>query len=283
MTTTDKQPVAAVTPHPNKVLWEKGDFTRLSVTMRDSGEKLVSQLGVTPGMQVLDVGCGDGTTAVPMARLKAVVTGVDIAKNLVQAGNRRAIKEGLHNIGFQEGDAADLCNMPNQHFDLVLSVFGAMFASRPLEVAQALVRVTKPGGRIIMGNWVPGDPTLVAQVLKLSSTYLPAPPPNFESPMLWGNESKVLERFASAGVAASQVSFSKETFTFRFNGTPSEFANTFLTFHGPTMNALDAATAVGKGADFRSEMEGLFFTCNQSGKLNQTVIPATFLQVTVQL
>lgn len=282
-TTTGKQPASALTQHPNKVLWEKGDFTRLAATMRNSGEKLVAQLGITPGLRILDVGCGDGTTAIPMARLKAIVTGVDIAKNLVQAGNYRALKEGLDNIGFQEGDAADLCNMPNQHFDLVLSVFGAMFASRPLEVAQALVRVTKPGGRIVMGNWIPGDPTLVARVLKMSSSYMPAPPPNFESPMLWGNESKVIERFASAGVTPDQVSFSKETYHFRFDGTPSEFANLFLTFYGPTMNALEAATAAGKGVDFRSDLEALFFSCNQSETLHQTIIPATYLMVTIQL
>jgi SAM-dependent methyltransferase len=172
--------------NPNKALWEKGDFTRIASTMRESGEALVRQFGIQPGLKVLDVGCGDGTTAIPMAKLGADVLGVDIARNLVAAGNRRGTELGLANCRFQEGDATNLRELPDQAFDLVVSIFGAMFAPKPLDVARELVRVTRPGGRIIMGNWIPGDPTLDAQILKIWASYTPPPPQGFISPMTRG-------------------------------------------------------------------------------------------------
>ena len=152
--------------NPNKALWEKGDFTQIAAFMRESGEALVASLGITRDMRVLDLGCGDGTTAVPLARLGAEVVGIDIARNLVEAGSKRATEIGLHRLKFQEGDACDLQGIGDDSFDLTLSVFGAMFAPKPFEVAREMVRVTKPGGRIVMGNWIPNDPTFVAQVLK---------------------------------------------------------------------------------------------------------------------
>ena len=155
--------------NPNKALWEKGDFTRIASSMRESGEALVGTLGIKPGLKVLDLGCGDGTTAVPAARLGADVLGVDIARNLVEAGTRRAQQEGLGNLRFQEGDATELAGLQDKTFDLVVSIFGAMFAPKPHDVAKELVRVTRPGGRIIMGNWIPNDPTLVAQPLAVLS------------------------------------------------------------------------------------------------------------------
>ena len=126
--------------------------------------------------------------------------GVDIARNLVDAGNRRAEKEGLTNCKFQEGDATNLHELADHSFDLVVSIFGAMFAPKPFDVAKEMARVTRRGGRIIMGNWIPNDPTLVAQILKISSAYTPPPPEGFVSPMTWGIESNVIERFAGAGV-----------------------------------------------------------------------------------
>ena len=213
------------TPNPNKALWEKGDFTQIADTMRESGVALVSKLGITKGLKVLDLGCGDGTTAIPAAKLGAHVFGVDIARNLVEAGNMRAKAEGLNNCTFQEGDATDLNDLQDQTFDLVVSIFGAMFAPRPLDVAKEMVRVTRKGGRIVMGNWIPGDPTLVAQILKISSAYTPPPPEGFISPMLWGVESNVIERFTNAGIPKENISFSKETFTFNAPYSPSEFVN----------------------------------------------------------
>ena len=136
-------------PNPNQALWEKGDFTRIAATMRESGEALVATLGITPGINVLDLGCGDGTTALPAARLGADVLGVDIARNLVEAGNRRAQQEGLRNCRFRQGDATHLRDLAERSFDLVVSIFGAMFAPKPFDVAKEMVRVTKPGGRIV--------------------------------------------------------------------------------------------------------------------------------------
>jgi ubiquinone/menaquinone biosynthesis C-methylase UbiE len=267
--------------NPNKALWEKGDFTRIAATMRDSGEALVNSLGMIKGLKVLDLGCGDGTTALPEARLGADVLGVDIAKNLVEAGNRRAQDEGLRNCTFQEGDASNLHELPDLMFDLVVSIFGAMFAPKPFDVAKEMVRVTKAGGRIVMGNWIPNDPTLVAQILRISSSYSPPPPEGFVSPMTWGVESNVVERFGNAGIPKERISFLKDTYTFDFPGEPSQFVAAFRDYYGPTMNAFEAAEKNGRGADLLKDLEGLFQSQNTSKNPNETSIPATFLRVTV--
>jgi len=266
-------------PNPNKALWEKGDFTRIAASMRESGEALVSKLGIAPGMRVLDLGCGDGTTALPAARLGADVLGVDIARNLVEAGNKRVQEQGLTNIRFQEGDATNLRELADQSFDLVVSIFGAMFAPKPFDVAKEMVRVTRPGGRIVMGNWIPNDPTLVAQILKISAAYSPPPPEGFISPMTWGIEANVIERFTAAGIPAEKVSFSRETYTFNAPLSPAAFVKEFRTYYGPTMNAFAAAEQSGKAADLQQELEALFERQN-TGK-GATSIPATFLRVTV--
>jgi SAM-dependent methyltransferase len=265
--------------NPNKALWEKGDFTRIAETMRESGEELVRRIGITRGLKVLDLGCGDGTTALPAARLGADVLGVDIARNLVEAGNKRAAELGLTNCRFQEGDATDLRELSDQAFDLVVSVFGAMFAPKPLEVAKEMVRVTRPGGRIVMGNWIPNDPTLVAQILKISSSFTPPPPEGFVSPMLWGVESHVIERFVAAGIPKDQISFVRDTFTFEYPGTPAAWVDDFRKYYGPTMNAFDAAAKNGRDAELQSALEDLFSAQNRGG--DSTSIPATFLRVTV--
>nr|WP_315591506.1 class I SAM-dependent methyltransferase [uncultured Cupriavidus sp.] len=267
--------------NPNKALWEKGDFTRLAATMRESGDQLVESLGITKGMKVLDLGCGDGTTALPEAKRGAEVLGVDIASNLVAAGNRRAQEAGLTNIRFQEGDACALTDLPDQAFDLVVSIFGAMFAPKPVEVAKEMVRVTRPGGRIVMGNWIPNDPTLVAQVLKISASYSPPPPEGFISPVLWGNEAAVIERFGAAGVPSDNIVFTRETYFFNFAASPSALLSVFRNYYGPTMNAFAAAEANGRTDDLQRELEALFQAQNQSGNPNTTRIPATFLRVTV--
>ncbi len=268
--------------NPNKALWEKGDFTRIAETMRESGTALVAKLGVTNGMNVLDLGCGDGTTAIPEAKLGANVLGVDIAKNLVEAGNIRIKEEGLTNCTIQEGDATDLHELKDNSFDLVVSIFGAMFAPKPFDVAKEMVRVTRQGGRIVMGNWIPGDPTLVAQILKISSAYTPAPPEGFISPMLWGVEDHVTDRFGSAGVAKDNISFIKDTFTFNAPYSPAELVENFKNYYGPTMNAFEAAEKNGKALDLQKELEVLFTSQNKSTGKNNTSIPATFLRVTVQ-
>lgn len=267
--------------NPNKALWEKGDFTRIAATMRESGEAVAKSLGIMKGLKVLDLGCGDGTTALPEARLGGDVLGVDIAANLVAAGNQRANDAHLPNLRFQEGDATNLHDLPDQAFDFVVSIFGAMFAPKPFDVAREMVRVAKPGGRIVMGNWIPNDPTLVAQILRVSSAYSPPPPEGFISPMTWGIEANVIERFGNAGVAKDRIAFARETYTFNYPGSPSAFVEEFRRYYGPTMNAFDAAERNGRSEALRAELEALFAAQNTSE--TATSIPATFLRVTVHL
>ena len=269
--------------NPNQALWEKGDFTRIAATMRESGDALVASLGITPGLKVLDLGCGDGTTALPEARRGAEVLGVDIAQNLVDAGTRRAAEEGLTNLRFQQGDATNLSELADQRFDLVVSIFGAMFAPKPFDVAKEMVRVTRPGGRIVMGNWIPNDPTLVAQILKISSAYSPPPPEGFVSPMKWGIESDVTERFTAAGVPAGRISCVKDTYVFNAPMSPAAWVGDFRDYYGPTMNAFAAAEQNGKSAELQQELEALFERQNTSGSAATTSIPATFLRVTVSV
>jgi len=268
--------------NPNQALWEKGDFTQIANTMRQSGDELVAKLGVASGMRVLDLGCGDGTTALPAALRGADVLGVDIARNLVEAGNRRVAAAGLRNCRFQEGDARHLEGLPDHAFDLVVSIFGAMFAPSPLDVAREMVRVTKPGGQIVMGNWIPGDPTLVAQLLKISSAYTPPPPEGFVSPMTWGVEATVRERFGQAGIEPAHVRCEPDTFTFRAPYSPAAFVHRFRHFYGPTMNAFEAAEKNGQAAKLEQELVDLFNSQNTATEPDSTIISATYLRVTVQ-
>ena len=267
--------------NPNKALWEKGDFTRIAATMRESGEALVAALGITPGLKVLDLGCGDGTTALPAARLGADVLGVDIARNLVEAGNRRARREGLTNCRFQEGDATNLSELADRSFDLVVSIFGAMFAPRPFDVAKEMVRVTRPGGRIVMGNWIPGDPTLVAQILKISAAYSPPPPEGFVSPMTWGIESNVIERFTAAGVPAGKISFVRDTYTFRLSRHAVGVCRRLQKLLRADDERVRGRGTEPAGPRISSRSSRLSSSAqNRSQVKGATSIPATFLKVT---
>lgn len=264
----------------NKALWEKGDFTEVAAAMRESGEALVATLDIRSGLDVLDLGCGDGTTAVPIAQLGANVLGVDIASNLVAAGNARATAQGLDNLRFQEGDASNLVDLADASFDLVVSIFGAMFAPRPFDVAREMMRVTRPGGRIVMGNWIPGDPTLVAQVLRISAAYTPPSPEGFVSPVTWGVADHVRERFSAAGAAAEAIVCEKASYVFRYPEPPRNFFDRFRRFYGPTMNAFDAASSDGRADALAEELSALFEAQNQGGP-DLTIIPASYLKVIV--
>jgi len=269
--------------NPNQSLWEKGDFTRIAESMRESGEALVQGLGIARSMKVLDLGCGDGTTALPAVRLGADVLGVDIARNLVESGNRRAKGEGLANVRFEHGDATDLRGLETRSFDLVLSIFGAMFAPKPFDVAREMVRVTKTGGRIVMGNWIPNDPTFVAQVLKISSAFTPPPPEGFVSPMTWGVESHITERFGQAGVPRENISMVKDTYHFISDDKdPMHVIETFRRFYGPTMNAFEAAEKNGREEELHNQLLELAKSQNKNSN-GGTHIPATFLRVTVSV
>src|SRR3954453_20650734 len=244
----------------NKALWEKGDFTQIAEYMRSSGEALAASTGVKEGDRVLDLGCGDGTTALPFARLGADVSGIDIAENLVEAGNRRAAEAGLGNLTFQVGDASNLEGVEDDTFDLTFSCFGAMFAPKPFDVAKEMVCVTKkPGGRIVMCNWIPNDDTsFVSQLLKISAAFSPPPPEGFISPVTWGVEANVVERFAAAGVAEDQIETATDRFVFRSPDLDTaSYIDAFRRFYGPTMNAFDAAEANGKGDELRRQLEEL--------------------------
>jgi ubiquinone/menaquinone biosynthesis C-methylase UbiE len=268
--------------NPNKALWEKGDFTEIAAFMRQSGEQVVGSLAVQPPLQALDLGCGDGTTAIPLARMGADVVGIDIARNLVEAGNKRAAAAGLNRLKFQEGDACNLQGVPDHSFDLTLSVFGAMFAPKPFDVAREMVRVTKPGGRIVMGNWIPNDTTsFVSQLLKIGSAYTPPPPDGFVSPMTWGVDSHITERFGKAGVPKEKMSMARDTYHFVSpDKSPAQFVDALRRYYGPTMNAYDAAEKNGKVNELHKQVLDLAHAQNKSSN-GGTSIPATFLRVTV--
>ena len=268
--------------NPNKALWEKGDFTQIAQTMRQSGEELVAKLGITKGLKVLDLGCGDGTTALPEAARGAEVLGIDIARNLVAAGTKRAAAAGLANCTFREGDACHLAGIPDHSFDLTVSMFGAMFAPRPFDVAKEMVRVTKPGGKIVLGNWIPGDPTLVAQILKISSAYTPPPPEDFISPMTWGIERNVVERFGQAGISQERIACEPDTFTFVAPYAATDYVAVFKNCYGPTMNAFEAAEKNGKSAELQQELTAVFNRQNQATSPDRTLLSATYLRVTVR-
>jgi len=281
MTATNTAPNGAA-KNPNQALWEKGDFTEIAAFMRQSGEAVVESLGVTPPLRALDLGCGDGTTALPLACLGADVTGVDIARNLVDAGNKRAAEAGLSRLKFHEGDACNLEGVDDNSFELTLSVFGAMFAPKPFDVAKEMVRVTKPGGQIVMGNWIPNDPTFVSQLLRISSAFTPPPPEGFVSPMTWGVESHIIERFGRAGVPKDNISMATDTYYFAHSEkSPTEFIELFEKFYGPTMNAVDAARNNGREEELHKRLVEL---ANAENKSNAgTFIPATFMRVTVNV
>jgi ubiquinone/menaquinone biosynthesis C-methylase UbiE len=270
--------------NPNKALWEKGDFTKIAALMRQSGEAVAKSLGIVPQQRVLDLGCGDGTTAVPLAQMGAEVVGIDIARNLVDAGNKRAAEAGLDRLKFQEGDACALEGIGDGAFDFTLSVFGAMFAPKPFDVAREMVRVTKLGGRIMMGNWIPNDPTsFVSQLLKVSASFMPPPPEDFVSPMTWGVDTHIIERFGRAGIPAENISMVKDTFHFISpDKGPTHLVDSFRRFYGPTMNAFEAAAKTGHDEDLHHQLLDLVKTQNQ-GADGSTSIPATFLRVTVSV
>jgi len=269
--------------NPNKALWQKGDFTKIAAFMRQSGEAVVESIGINPPLRVLDLGCGDGTTAVTLAQRGAEVVGIDIAENLVEAGNRRAREAGLERLRFQPGDACDLHEVDDRSFDMTLSMFGAMFAPRPFDVAREMVRVTKEGGRIVMGNWIPDHPTFVSQLLKISSSFMPPPPEGFVSPMTWGVDTNVVNRFAAAGVSIGKISMAEDTYHFHSSDkNPTQFIESFRRFYGPTMNAFEAAEKSGMAEELRGRLVELAKSQNKSAN-GGTSIPATFLRVTVDL
>ena len=272
--------------NPNKALWEKGDFTEIAALMRQSGEAVVKSLGITPPLRALDLGCGDGTTAVPLARLGAEVVGIDIARNLVDGREQASGRGGSQPTDdFSEGDACNLEGVSDHSFDLTLSVFGAMFAPKPFDVAKEMVRVTKPGGRIVMGNWIPNDPTsFVSQLLKISSSFMPPPPEGFVSPMTWGVDYAHHRALWPGRGAEGEDLDGRRTRTpsSRRTRARQDVIDLFRRFYGPTMNAFEAAEKSGRVEELHTQLVELAKAQNTSAN-GGTSIPATFLRVTVQL
>jgi SAM-dependent methyltransferase len=229
-----------------KSTWMAGDFGEIAKSLESHAEKFIERRSIKPGMRVLDVACGTGNTAIPAAKTGASVTGVDIATNLLEQGRVRASNEGV-NIRFDEGDAEAL-PYPDSSFDLVVSMYGAMFAPRAERVAAELVRVCRPGGEIAMANWTPGG--FIGQMFKVTTAHVP-PPPGMSSPVLWGDETTMRQRFLD-GIADLKLTPIRVPFKYPFS-TP-ETVEFYRMYYGPTQRAF-AALPEDKQPALRRDLE----------------------------
>jgi SAM-dependent methyltransferase len=235
--------------------WMAGDFGVIASYNVKLGELFVSRIGIQPGMKVLDVACGTGNTTIPAARAGAAVTGVDIAPNLLEQARARAAKDGL-SIQFDEGDAESL-PYPDAAFDVVLSMFGAMFAPRPEVTATELLRVCRPGGTIAMGNWTPGGFT--GQMFKTTAKHVP-PPPGVPPPILWGDEATVRARF---GGGVSKLTCTPRDAEFRYDAPPAAVVEIFRKYFGPTQMAFARLDAAGQAA-LEADLVGMWTQANEA-------------------
>lgn len=253
-----------------KTTWSAGDFGQIARSYESGAADFVADLHITPGLRVLDVACGTGNLAIPAARAGATVTGVDIAPNLVEQARERAKAEGVR-AQFDEGDAEEL-PYKDGSFDLVLTMFGAMFGPRPERVAVELTRVCRPGGRIVMANWVPTG--FIGQVFKATSAHVP-PPAGMPSPVLWGDEATVKSRLKD-GIA--DIRFNRRAMTFAFPFSPAEVVEYWREYYGPTQKAFAALDAKGQAA-LRRDLEALWAGHNQATD-GATRVESEYLQVT---
>jgi SAM-dependent methyltransferase len=252
-----------------KGMWMAGDFGEVAKHIETGAEEFIARLALRPGVRVLDVACGSGNLAIPAARAGAVVTGVDIATNLLEQARARAAAEGLA-IQFDEGDAESL-PYADAAFDEVVSMFGTMFAPRPELVAAELVRVCRPGGRVAMANWTPGG--FIGQMFKITAKHVP-PPPNMPSPLKWGDEETVRERLRE-GVADLQLA--RRMCPFKYPFPPAGVVESFRMYYGPTQRAFDALDADGQAA-LRSDLEQLWAEHNRAAD-DTTYVEAEYLEV----
>jgi SAM-dependent methyltransferase len=252
-----------------KSMWMSGDYGHFAQYAEPGALEFLARLGAEPGTRMLDVACGAGQIAIPAARAGVRVTGIDIAANLIEQARARARAEGLL-VQFDEGDA-EMLPYPDAAFDLVVSLIGAMFAPRPERVALELLRVCRPGGRIVMANWTPDGH--VGQMFKLMGKHVP-PPPLMASPVKWGDEATVRERL---GEGTSSVSTTKRMYPMRYPFPPAEVVEFFCTYYGPTIRALAALDAAGQAA-LRQDLEGLWTTNNRATD-GSTHVEAEYLEV----
>lgn len=238
-----------------KAMWMTGDYGRVAKHIETGAEEFIARLALKPGVRLLDVACGSGNLAIVAARAGAIVTGADIATNLLEQARARAESEGL-TIQFDEGDAE---NLPygDVAFDVIVSMFGAMFAPRPELVAAELVRVCRSGGRIAMANWTPDG--FVGQMFKIGGKYAPAPP-DMPSPVRWGDEETVRERLRD-GIADLQLT--RRICQLKYPFPPTEVVEFFRAYFGPTQRAFDALDADGQAA-LRSDLERLWSEHNRA-------------------
>lgn len=250
-------------------MWIAGDFGEIAKSIEAGAEEFVARLDLKPGMRVLDVACGTGNLAIPAAKAGADVTGIDIAPNLIEQAIARAGAEGV-NAKFEVGDAEDL-PYDNGSFDVVVTMFGAMFAPRPDVTAAELKRVTKPGGLIAMANWTPE--AFTGDMFKTNAKHVP-PPPGMPSPLQWGNEEIVRERF-SQGISDLQLARRKIIFTYPFG--PAEVVEHFRKFFGPTQKAFESLDTAGQNA-LRSDLEKLWIEHNRATD-GTTAVESEYLEV----
>jgi SAM-dependent methyltransferase len=252
-----------------RATWTAGDFGKIAEYTASDAEAFVEALDIKPGMQVLDVACGTGNLAIPAARKGARVTGVDIATNLLAQARNRAEAEGLE-IAFEEGDAEQLA-FPDEQFDLVLSMFGAMFAPDPERVASELARVCRHGGRIAMANWTPEGFT--GRMFRLSSRHVP-PPVEIPAPVLWGDEAVARLRLSANGV---EVKSTRRTVLLDYPFSPREVVQFFREHFGPTKVAFSRLDVVAQDA-YRDDLEKLWSEHNQVND-GRTLVQSEYLEV----
>jgi SAM-dependent methyltransferase len=252
-----------------KATWMAGDYGHFAKYLEPGALEIFARLNIKPGERLLDVACGAGQLAFPAARSGAIVTGVDIAANLIEQARARAAAEGL-NIRFDEGDAEAL-PYPDESFDTVLSLIGAMFAPRPERVAAELVRVCRPGGRLIMINWTPDS--FVGQMFKVNGKHLP-PPPNMPSPVLWGDEATVQERL---GDGLTDLQMSRRHYPFKYPFSVPEVIEFYRAYYGPTQRAFAALDEAGQAA-LRRDLEALWSTHNRAAD-GTTYIESEYLEI----
>ena len=250
-------------------MWMAGDFGQIARYSAKGAEEFVDRLSISPGMRVLDVACGTGNLAIPAGRTGAQVIGVDIATNLLYQARQRAAGEGLR-ATFDEWDAEQL-PYPDGKFDVVMSMFGAMFAPRPERVASELARVCRQGGKIAMANWTPEG--FVGKMFSLTSRYVP-PPEGIPAPILWGVESVVKERL---GAYASRMHTVRRTITFDYPYPPRQVVQFFRDYFGPTQMAFSRLDAAGQSS-LATDLEGLWGEHNE-GEPGQTFVSGEYLEL----
>ena len=252
-----------------KATWMSGDYALFAKPMERGANEFLTRLVVPPGTEMLDIACGAGQIAIPAARAGVNVTGVDIAANLIEHARSRALAEGL-TIRFDEGDA-EMLPYGDESFDVVVSLIGAMFAPRPERVASEMMRVCRPGGRIIMANWTPEG--FVGQIFKTMGKHVP-PPPMMPSPLMWGNEATVRDRLQ---VGISSIQFTKRQYPFHYPFGPKEVVEFFRMYYGPTNRAF-ASIDADRQAALRDDLERLWFNENRATD-GTTLYDAEYLEV----